>query len=66
MVPQDHPLHGIRPLANAALDRLSPAFNKLYSQIGRPSMPPEQSPRALLLQAFFTVRIACLALSAKA
>jgi transposase len=56
MVPQDHPLRVIRPLANAALDRLSPAFSKLYSSIGRPSIPPEQLLRALLLQAFFTVR----------
>ena len=56
MVPQDHPLRVIRPLANAALDRLSPAFSKLYSAIGRPSIPPEQLLRALLLQAFFTVR----------
>ena len=56
MVPQDHPLRVIRPLANAALDRLSPAFSKMYSAIGRPSIPPEQLLRALLLQAFFTVR----------
>jgi len=56
MVPQDHPLRVIRPLANAALDRLSPTFNKLYSGIGRPSIPPEQFLRALLLQAFFSVR----------
>jgi transposase len=56
MVPQDHPLRVIRPLANAALDRLSPEFSKLYSAIGRPSIPPEQLLRALLLQAFFTVR----------
>ncbi len=56
MVPQDHPLRVIRSLTNAALDRLSPAFNKLYSQIGRPPIPPEQLLRALLLQALFTVR----------
>src|SRR3978361_2197278 len=56
MVPQDHPLRVIRPLANAALDRLSPTFAKLYSAIGRPSIPPEQLLRALLLQAFFRVR----------
>ena len=56
MVPQDHPLRVIRLLANAALDRLSPAFSKLYSVTGRPSIPPEQLLRALLLQAFFTVR----------
>ena len=56
MVPRDHPLRVIRPLADAALDRLSPAFNRLYSVVGRPSIPPEQLLRALLLQAFFTVR----------
>src|ERR1700733_9512212 len=56
MVPQDHPLRVIRQLANAALTRLSPAFSKLYSATGRPSIPPEQLLRALLLQAFFTVR----------
>jgi transposase len=56
MVPRDHPLRVIRPLANAALERLSPAFGKMYSEIGRPSIPPEQLLRALLIQAFFSVR----------
>jgi transposase len=56
MVPPDHPLRQIRPLVNAALERLSPAFDELYSLTGRRSVPPEQLLRALLLQAFFTVR----------
>jgi transposase len=56
MVPQDHPLRVIRRLVNAALERLSPAFRKMYSVIGRPSIPPEQLLRALLVQAFFSVR----------
>src|SRR5207253_8918418 len=56
MVPPDHPLRQIRPLVNAALARLSPDFDELYSLTGRPSIPPEQLLRALLLQAFFTVR----------
>jgi transposase len=56
MVPEDHPLRVIRPLVNAALERLSPKFNEIYSVIGRPSIPPEKLLRALLLQAFFTVR----------
>ena len=56
MVPQDHPLRVIRPLVNAALDRLSAKFNQMYSAIGRPSIPPEQLLRALLLQALFAVR----------
>ena len=56
MVPRDHPLRLIRPLANAALDRLSPTLHAIYSAVGRPSIPPEQLLRALLLQAFFSVR----------
>jgi transposase len=56
MVPQDHPLRAIRPLVNAALERLSPDFDEIYSLIGRPSTPPEQLLRALLLQVFFTIR----------
>ena len=56
MVPPDHPLRQIRPLVNTALARLSPAFDELYSLTGRPSIPPEQLLRALLLQAFFTIR----------
>jgi transposase len=56
MVPADHPLRQIRPLVNAALARLSPDFDEIYSLTGRPSIPPEQLLRALLLQAFFTVR----------
>jgi transposase len=55
LVPPDHPLRVIRPLVNAALQRLSPDFDELYSLTGRPSVPPEQLLRALL-QAFFTVR----------
>ncbi len=34
MVPRDHLLRVIRPPANAALDRLSLAFGKLYSVAG--------------------------------
>jgi transposase len=56
MVPPSHPLRVIRPLVNAALDRLAADFDKLYSTIGRPSIAPEKLLRALLLQAFFSVR----------
>ena len=39
-----------------ALDRLSPQFDALYAEAGRPSIPPEKLLRALLLQALFTIR----------
>ena len=46
----------IRELVDEALGSLSPAFSKLYARDGRPSIPPERLLRALLLQAFYTVR----------
>jgi len=55
-VPADHPLRAIRARVDAALADLSPAFARLYSDVGRPSIPPERLLRALLLQAFYTVR----------
>ena len=39
-VPTDHPLRSIRRMTDAILDRLSPRFDRLYSTIGRPSIPP--------------------------
>jgi transposase len=55
-VPKDHPLRPIRRLVDAALVDLSPAFAALYAPLGRPSIPPERLVRALLLQAFYSVR----------
>jgi hypothetical protein len=55
-VPQDHPLRTIRKLTDQVLDTLSPKFDALYSDVGRPWIPPEQLLRALLLQAFYSIR----------
>jgi transposase len=55
-IPADHPLRAIRTLIDEALKGLSRDFNKLYARDGRPSIPPERLLRALLLQAFYTVR----------
>jgi transposase len=55
-IPADHPLRPIRALVDEALAGLSRDFNKLYARDGRPSIPPEYLLRALLLQAFYTVR----------
>jgi transposase len=52
----DHPLRPIRRMTDAALERLSPRFDRLYSTIGRPSIPPEQLLRALLLQMLYSIR----------
>src|SRR5215212_4901074 len=55
-VRRDHPLRAIRELADAALESLTGAFGELYSSTGRPSIPPEMLLRAMLLQAFYTIR----------
>jgi transposase len=55
-VRQDHPLRAIRAMVDQVLKQLSPKFDKMYSKVGRPSIPPEQLLRALLLQMLYTVR----------
>jgi transposase len=55
-VPADHPLRAIRRITDRALERLSARFGTLYINFGRPSIPPEQLLRALLLQALYTIR----------
>ena len=52
----EHPLRSIREIANTALAALSGDFEALYSGLGRPSIPPEKLLRAMLLQAFYSVR----------
>lgn len=55
-IPADHPLRAIRQMTNDALRELSGDFAAVYSDFGRPSIPPEQLLRALLLQILYTVR----------
>jgi transposase len=52
----DHPLRAIRAMTDRVFAELSPRFTKMYSEMGRPSIPPEQLLRALLLQSLYTVR----------
>jgi transposase len=52
----DHPLRAIRLVVSEALDALSSEFAGLYSGMGRPSIAPEMLLRAMLLQAFYSVR----------
>ena len=44
-VPKDHPLRRIKAVADAALERLSPEFDRMYASVGRASVPPERLPR---------------------
>src|SRR2546422_11331123 len=51
----DHPLRAIRAMTDRVFATLSPRFTKMYSDVGRPSIPPEQLLRALLIQSLYTV-----------
>jgi transposase len=55
-VGKDHPLRTIRCIVNEALAALSGEFSALYARMGRPSIPPEKLLRAMLLQAFYSIR----------
>jgi len=55
-VRRDHPLRSIRRFADAALEALSGDFSALYSGVGRPSIAPEMLLRAMLVQAFYSIR----------
>jgi transposase len=56
-IPADHSLRPNRKLIDETLLELSAAFRQLYAREGGPSIPPERLLRALLLQAFYTVRL---------
>ena len=43
-------------MVDNALFDLAPLFKEMYSHTGRPSIPPEQILRALLLQVFYSIR----------
>ncbi len=55
-VPPDHPLRPIRTMVEKALADLHSEFAAMYSHTGRPSVPPEKLLKALLLQAFYSIR----------
>jgi transposase len=55
-VPANHPLRRIHEITDRVLDKLSVVFARMYSKMGRPSIPPEKMLRALLLQVLYTIR----------
>src|SRR3954469_3433975 len=52
----DHPLRSIRAIVKAALAALGSELAPLSAPVGRPSIPPEKLLRAMLLQAFYSIR----------
>src|SRR5690242_12627641 len=55
-VPKDHPLRPLRTMVDEVLKELSPRFNRIYADRGRPSIAPEKLLRALLIQVLYSVR----------
>lgn len=55
-VPATHPLRRLKAMADQVLEQLSPTFAAMYSQIGRPSIPPERLLKGEVLIALFSIR----------
>ena len=55
-VPSNHPLRVIKRLADQALKALSPDLDRMYANVGRPSIPPERLLKSSLLIALYSVR----------
>lgn len=55
-IPRDHPLRQVKQLVDHVLNELDSEFERLYSVMGRPGIPPEQLLRVSLLQILYTIR----------
>jgi transposase len=55
-IPEDHPLRKLRGMVDPVLERMSVRFREVYSDTGRPSIPPEYLLRAMLIQVLYTIR----------
>ena len=49
----------IKEVVDAALERLSPEFDRMYARVGRSSVPPARLLKACLLIALYLVRSEC-------
>lgn len=56
LVPERHPIRAVKRVADEVLRDLSPLFDALYADVGRPSIPPERLLKAVVLMALFSVR----------
>lgn len=55
-VPDDHPLRGVRKLVDGMLGEMDDELERLYAAVGRPSIPPEQLLRAVVVQILYSIR----------
>src|SRR5215813_5309400 len=52
----NHPLRGIRVMADEALSNMSERFDTMYAKTGRQSITPEKLLRAQLIQMLYSIR----------
>lgn len=55
-IPENHPLRSLRKMFDPLLQEMSKQFRAMYSENGRPSIPPEYLLRATLLQIMYSIR----------
>lgn len=56
LIPADHPIRRIRAVVDEVLAEIDGELGKMYSRIGRPSVPPEQLLKASVLMALYSIR----------
>ncbi len=56
LVPPRHPLRRVKPMVDGILKDLSPVFDSMYAEDGRPSVPPERLLKSTVLMALYSVR----------
>mgnify|MGYP000945009951 FL=1 len=55
-IPAKHPIRKLRLVVDIILSSMDAEFSSRYADTGRPSIPPEQLLRALLLQVMYSIR----------
>ena len=55
-IPTDHPIRVLKKLCEQALKSLSCALDGMYSETGRPSVPPQRLLKSQLLIALYSLR----------
>jgi transposase len=55
-IPRQHPIRQVKNMIDAVLQGMDATFQKLYTDAGRPSVPPERLLKARVLMALYSVR----------
>ena len=56
LIPPEHPIRRIRVVVDDVLAEMDGSFDAMYSDSGRPSVPPEMLLKATVLMAMYSMR----------